>query len=185
METIVVNNKNSPIREKKASLGETVLTRKQGPTGKTTSVILFVIIFVSKAATVAPGVLKCLTDLTISKDEVKGVVKVVVNLVLVLVVSSRPCLLVNISFYPDIRYFIQEFTRMEGFLCFKDNFVSKVSIFFINPDINLTKGRPQETCLPTILWARGTFLLATKGTPPISYTINKSTFYKDKKTGTR
>lgn len=29
---------------------------------------------------------------------------------------------------------------MEGFLCFKDNFVFKVSIFFINLDINLIKG---------------------------------------------
>lgn len=47
---------------------------------------------VNKAATVAPGVLKCLTDLTISKEEDNGVVKVVDKFVLVLVVSNRPCL---------------------------------------------------------------------------------------------
>lgn len=65
---------------------------------------------------------------------------------------------------------------MEGFLCFKDNFVEKDRTFFINPDITLTKGRWQATCLPTMLCARGTFFLLTSGTPFMSYTMKMRTF---------
>lgn len=90
MEITIVNTKKHPTRIKKVKIGLAILTRRQGPIGKITSVMVFVIIFVSKAATVAPGVLKCLTDLTITSEEVSGVVKVVVSFVFVLVVSNRP-----------------------------------------------------------------------------------------------
>lgn len=111
----------------------TVRTLRHGPTGKTASVTVLVMILVRTAATVAPGVLKCLTDLTISAVVVRGVVKVVVSFVFVFVVRSRPCLLSRTRFYPSIRLFTQEFTRIEGFLCFTERLSSSASILFVNP----------------------------------------------------